>query len=146
MQYTYVTNGKTCTNSIKVDLDEANCVKDIVFLGGGCQGNLTALKSVLVGKDANWIIEHFKGILCGNRGTSCADQLALCMEEAMNANKAGNPKDCHFYTGNEVGYYKHECIYTNDVCENNLDCIYRADKARYEEIVKKLELSNSSVL
>ena len=80
MKYTYRTKG-TCSQQITFDLDNG-IVKNIEFFGG-CNGNLKAISKLVDGMSATEIIEKLKGNTCGFRSTSCADQLALAIEKAM---------------------------------------------------------------
>lgn len=73
---TYRTQG-TCSQIINVDI-ENNIIKDIQFLGG-CNGNLKGISALCVGLDINDVISKLKGITCGNKNTSCPDQLANCL-------------------------------------------------------------------
>lgn len=84
MKYSFRTRG-VCARNITFDLEDG-IVKDVSFMGG-CNGNLKAISKLIEGMDAQKVIEILKGNDCGGRGTSCADQLALALEEAM---KAGN--------------------------------------------------------
>ncbi|MBQ3790826.1 MAG: TSCPD domain-containing protein, partial [Lachnospiraceae bacterium] len=52
---------------------------------GGCNGNLKAIGKLVEGADAGQIMELLKGNLCGNRGTSCADQLSKAIAQALEA-------------------------------------------------------------
>jgi uncharacterized protein (TIGR03905 family) len=84
MKYSFRTRG-VCARNITFDLEDG-IVKDVSFMGG-CNGNLKAISKLIEGMDAQKVIEILKGNDCGGRGTSCADQLAIALEEAM---KAGN--------------------------------------------------------
>ena len=84
MKYSFRTRG-VCARNITFDLEDG-IVKDVSFMGG-CNGNLKAISKLIEGMDAQRVIEILKGNDCGGRGTSCADQLAIALEEAM---KAGN--------------------------------------------------------
>ncbi len=80
MKYTYTTHG-VCSRQIMVDLD-GDTVKEVVFLGG-CHGNTQGVAALVKGMNAYEAIERLKGINCGGRGTSCPDQLATALEEAL---------------------------------------------------------------
>ncbi len=82
--YTYKTKG-TCSREINVELD-GNIIKSVSFQGG-CPGNLAAISKIVVGMDKDKVIEVWRGNDCGNRGTSCADQLTYALEDAYEANK-----------------------------------------------------------
>ena len=80
MKYTYTTRG-VCSRQITVEL-EGETVKEVTFLGG-CHGNTQGLSALIKGMDANEAIERLEGINCGGRGTSCPDQLAHALKEAL---------------------------------------------------------------
>lgn len=84
MKYSFRTRG-VCARNITFDLEDG-VIKEVSFMGG-CNGNLKAISKLVDGMDAQKVIDILKGNDCGGRGTSCADQLAIAIEEAM---KAGN--------------------------------------------------------
>lgn len=82
--YDYMTEF-TCSRVISVDLD-GDKVHNISFMGG-CNGNLKAISKLLEGKTVDEIEESLTGITCGNRPTSCGDQLAKAVRAAYNASQ-----------------------------------------------------------
>lgn len=82
MKYSYKTNS-VCSREIEFDL-EGNIVRNITFYGG-CNGNLKAVSKLLEGQTVEYIEEKLKGNLCGIRGTSCADQLAIAVRKAYDS-------------------------------------------------------------
>jgi len=80
MSYTYKTKG-TCSSQIRFDLEDG-IVKNVVFTGG-CNGNLKAIAKLVEGRNAAEVIETLKGNTCGFKNTSCADQLACALSEAL---------------------------------------------------------------
>jgi uncharacterized protein (TIGR03905 family) len=70
-----------CSMNITFSIDEGK-VHDVSFQGG-CNGNLKAVSKLVEGQDAKHIIEVLKGNDCGGRGTSCADQFAIGLEQAL---------------------------------------------------------------
>ena len=50
---------------------------------GGCSGNLQGISRLVKGMKATDAIERMKGISCGGKPTSCPDQLAKGLEEAL---------------------------------------------------------------
>ncbi|MDR1467077.1 MAG: TIGR03905 family TSCPD domain-containing protein [Oscillospiraceae bacterium] len=78
--YTYKTKG-TCSRQITVELD-GEIIKRVEFLGG-CAGNTKGISQIVKGMNAREVIKVFKGIDCHSRGTSCPDQLAKALEEAL---------------------------------------------------------------
>ncbi|HCB92509.1 MAG TPA: TIGR03905 family TSCPD domain-containing protein [Selenomonas sp.] len=85
--YKYVPE-KVCSKEISFDLD--NGVLHNVKFQGGCPGNLLAIGKLLEGADASRTVELLKGNICGTRGTSCADQLAIAIQEAMGQQSGTN--------------------------------------------------------
>lgn len=53
-------------------------VLDAEFIGG-CQGNLQGIKHLIKGMPIDEVIDKLKGIPCGDKATSCPDQLATCL-------------------------------------------------------------------
>ena len=68
---------KTCSREIDFEV-ENNIVTSCEFVGG-CMGNTQGVARLVV-------IKTLEGINCGNRGTSCPDQLA----QALKAYKASH--------------------------------------------------------
>ena len=50
---------------------------------GGCYGNLQGISSLVKGQKAENVISRIEGIRCGNKSTSCPDQLAKALRKAM---------------------------------------------------------------
>ena len=80
-QYTYKPSG-VCSVLIEYELDDENKIHNLRFTGG-CNGNLKAIGRLLEGQDAQYAADTLRGNLCKNRGTSCADQLARALDEAL---------------------------------------------------------------
>ncbi len=78
--FSYKTRG-TCSREIKFDLDE-NKVKNVQFVMG-CHGNTQGIAKLVEGMDADELITRLEGIDCGGRGTSCPDQLARAVKQAI---------------------------------------------------------------
>ena len=70
-----------CSRQISFDI-ENGIVSNIRFVGG-CPGNLLAISKLLDGAEATKIVEKLKGNDCAGKGTSCADQLAKAVEQAL---------------------------------------------------------------
>ena len=81
MTYSFKTSG-TCAREIHFDLDENNKVHNVSFVGG-CNGNLKAISKLIEGMGATKVIEILEGNTCGNRPTSCADQLTKALKERL---------------------------------------------------------------
>lgn len=53
---------------------------------GGCSGNSQGVCRLCEGQDMLKIKDLLKGIRCGNKETSCPDQLALLIESIFDSN------------------------------------------------------------
>ncbi len=69
----YIPSG-VCSRQITFDIIDGK-LHNVRFLGG-CPGNLLAIGKLVEGKDAREIAELLAENDCGNKGTSCADQLS----------------------------------------------------------------------
>lgn len=85
MNFTFKTRG-VCASTITFDLTDG-IVSGVSFVGG-CNGNLKAISRLVEGMNAEKLIEILKGNKCGFKSTSCADQLAIAIESALN--ESGN--------------------------------------------------------
>jgi len=77
---------------------EGVCSKEVSFkiVGGrlkgvkfykGCPGNLKAMALLLEGMRVKEAAAKLKGITCGDRPTSCSDQLARVLEHLLKTKK-----------------------------------------------------------
>ena len=76
--YEYKTK-KTCSTKINFDVIDGK-LRSVSF-ENGCEGNLKTLGILVEGMDTQEALKKLKGITCGKRGTSCADQLAQAIEQ-----------------------------------------------------------------
>ena len=83
MEFTYDTSG-TCSTQIVVDVDENTKKINSVSFRGGCNGNLKGIGALVEGQDARDVINRLEGTTCGFKSTSCPDQLAKALKEALN--------------------------------------------------------------
>ena len=77
MKINYRTQG-TCSSFIEVEV-ENNKIKEVSFTGG-CNGNLKGICSLVKGMEVNEVISRLEGIRCGNKNTSCPDQLCKALK------------------------------------------------------------------
>lgn len=80
--FEYKTSG-TCSQRILFDIENGK-VKNVQFIGG-CNGNLKGISSLVEGMDVNDIIARLEGTTCGGKPTSCPDQLARALKQAIGA-------------------------------------------------------------
>lgn len=81
MTYTYTPRG-VCSKIITVELSDNGIVENVRFQGG-CNGNTQGVAALVKGMKAEEAISRMKGIDCNGRGTSCPDQLAEALTEAL---------------------------------------------------------------
>ncbi|MDE6097804.1 MAG: TIGR03905 family TSCPD domain-containing protein [Muribaculaceae bacterium] len=78
-QYQYTPCG-TCSRRIDIEIDPATRRLGRVSFTGGCNGNLKGIAALIKGQELDKVVSTLRGIECGNRGTSCPDQLARALE------------------------------------------------------------------
>ncbi|MBR4829768.1 MAG: TIGR03905 family TSCPD domain-containing protein [Muribaculaceae bacterium] len=81
MLYTYQTRG-TCSTQIDFEIDDQGIIQRVQFYGG-CHGNLQGISILLRGMPAQEAITKLQGIRCGYKNTSCPDQLATALRQAL---------------------------------------------------------------
>jgi len=79
---TEYTNRGVCSRKTVIDLAPDGTINDISIVGG-CNGNTNGLAKLLKGMNARDAILRLKGIDCNGRGTSCPDQVAKALTEAL---------------------------------------------------------------
>lgn len=80
MQFTYFPKGVCST---KIDLEIEGGVVRHVHFTGGCDGNLKAVSALIEGMKVEDVQKRLSGIHCGLKSTSCADQLARGLGQAL---------------------------------------------------------------
>ena len=80
MQFEYKTKG-TCSQRILFEIEDGK-VKNVEYIGG-CHGNLQGISKLVEGMEVTEVIERIQGIRCGMKPTSCPDQLAAALKEAI---------------------------------------------------------------
>ncbi len=81
MTYRFPTRG-VCARSVSFDLKDGQ-VYNVQF-EGGCNGNTKGVGALIEGMDAQEAIRRLSGIRCGFKATSCPDQLAQALQQALN--------------------------------------------------------------
>ena len=72
---------RVCSRKITFDLEDGKIYN--LHFEGGCPGNLQAIGRLLEGRDAREAADILRGNDCSGKGTSCADQLAIALDEAL---------------------------------------------------------------
>ena len=81
MKAIYHTHG-TCSNAIEFEVDDNHTIQSINFVGG-CPGNTVGVAQLAKGRKAEDIIALLEDVKCGTKATSCPQQLAIALKEAI---------------------------------------------------------------
>ena len=84
MVYDYTPHG-VCSQHIQLEVEDG-VIRSVEFLGG-CNGNLKGISSLVKGMRPEEAVERLKGIHCGEKPTSCPDQLSRALEEMLKSAK-----------------------------------------------------------
>ena len=76
----YIPRG-VCSRAIEVELEDGT-VRAVRF-EGGCAGNTKGVAALVEGMSAEEAVKRLSGIRCGFKSTSCPDQLAKAIAEAL---------------------------------------------------------------
>ena len=80
MEYTFIPKG-VCSRKITFELNDG-IVSNVRF-SGGCAGNTQGVAALAEGMKAEDLIDKLSGIRCGFKLTSCPDQMAKAVKEAL---------------------------------------------------------------
>lgn len=81
METIFYTPKGVCSRNMSIDVD--NGIIQAVRVEGGCEGNLQGLSILLQGMRVEDAISRMKNIKCGERNTSCPDQLSLALSNSL---------------------------------------------------------------
>ena len=82
MTYQYKTKG-VCSRSIRLEIEDG-IVRNVRF-EGGCNGNTQGVAALVEGMNAEEAVRRLSGIRCHTKASSCPDQLAQAIREALAA-------------------------------------------------------------
>ena len=80
MKFKYNPRG-VCAREFMIDVEDG--VIQSVQVAGGCNGNLQGISSLLKGMKVEDAIQRMEGIRCGMKATSCPDQIAKALKQAL---------------------------------------------------------------
>ena len=80
MTIDYKTRG-TCSSRMHIDVEDG--VVWSLQVEGGCSGNLQGLCRLVAGMKVEEVIARLDGIRCGQKPTSCPDQLAQALKQSL---------------------------------------------------------------
>ena len=82
MEYRYKPEG-VCSREMIFEI-EGDIIKSLNIVGG-CAGNTKGISKLVEGMKIQDVIKKLKGIHCGNKRTSCPDQLSIALEKFINS-------------------------------------------------------------
>lgn len=80
MEYTFIPKG-VCSRKISFEINDG-IVSNVRF-AGGCAGNTQGVAALVEGMKAEDVVARLSGIRCGFKRTSCPDQMAQAIKEAL---------------------------------------------------------------
>lgn len=80
MTINYTPRG-VCSRNITIEVTDG--IIDSVKFMGGCNGNTQGVAALVKGMKVEEAIKRLEGINCNGKGTSCPDQLATALKEAL---------------------------------------------------------------
>lgn len=80
MKIEYIPSG-VCSKKMTIEVEDGKVIKAKVV--GGCNGNLQGICRLLEGMEVSEAISRMEGIRCGFKPTSCPDQMAQALKQAL---------------------------------------------------------------
>jgi len=80
MMIEYTPKG-VCSRKMMIEVEDGKILNAKVI--GGCSGNLLGICSLIKGMDVTHAISRMEGVRCGPKQTSCPDQLAQALKQAL---------------------------------------------------------------
>lgn len=80
MQITYRPKG-VCSQLMQLEIEDGIIVS--LKVTGGCSGNLQGISKLVAGMKVEDAISRLEGIRCGFKPTSCPDQIAQALKQAL---------------------------------------------------------------
>lgn len=81
MKYRYIPTG-VCSRAIEFEIDKDGLLHNVTF-SGGCAGNTQGISALAEGRHAADVAKCLRGVDCKGRGTSCPDNLARAITQAL---------------------------------------------------------------
>lgn len=80
MKIRYIPRG-VCSREFLIEVEDG--VIESVQIVGGCSGNLQGISRLIEGMRVEDAISRMEGIRCGMKSTSCPDQIAQALKQAL---------------------------------------------------------------
>ena len=76
-KYSYTPKG-VCSRKFNFEIEDG-IIQSFEAIGG-CNGNLKGIGCLLKGRSVDEVIDTLTGVTCGNKPTSCPDQIACALK------------------------------------------------------------------
>ncbi len=73
----------TCSRLMVLSIDDENDIITDFTVVGGCPGNLSGIRRLIIGMSAKEVASKLSGTTCGYKSTSCPDQLSKALESYL---------------------------------------------------------------
>lgn len=80
MTINYTPKG-VCARAFQIQVEDG--IVRSVNITGGCNGNLQGISRLVEGMKVEDVIQRIEGLRCGFKNTSCPDQLAQALKQAL---------------------------------------------------------------
>ena len=70
-----------CARHMRIQVEDG--IVHSLQVMGGCNGNLQGIGKLVQGMPVAEVIDRLEGIRCGGKATSCPDQLAQALKQAL---------------------------------------------------------------
>jgi uncharacterized protein (TIGR03905 family) len=70
-----------CSRAFSIEVEDGT-IGDVKIVGG-CHGNLQGISRLIEGMKVEDVIARVEGIRCGMKSTSCPDQIAQALKQAL---------------------------------------------------------------
>lgn len=77
----YIPQG-VCSRLIKIEVDTNKTIVNVAYFMG-CSGNTQGIGALVKGMKVDEAIKRLEGIRCGQKSTSCPDQLAQALKNFL---------------------------------------------------------------
>lgn len=79
--FVYIPKG-VCAQEMRFVMDQ-DIIREVT-IKGGCAGNLLGITRMIKDKKISEVLDAFHGVQCGNKTTSCPDQIAKALTAYAN--------------------------------------------------------------
>lgn len=71
-----------CSRHFTIEVDDSGIIRSVNIVGG-CPGNLQGIAALIKGQNVRDVIPRLEHIRCRDKMTSCPDQIAQALKQAL---------------------------------------------------------------